>query len=624
MQAPVAGRLARAGWNVAVREALLEQLAADFEDRTTEPPAKLRVAGVRLAASNLGNAPGTQAKVALAARVGAKGRLSAVGTATPIPRSADLAITANAIDLVPLRPYVESRTNISLTAGLAEAKGRLAYHADGPEGPQLRYAGDVAVRDFGSLDRPGALDLARWGSLRASGLDVTSAPFSLAAQSVALDRFYARLVLNADASLNVQRLLSREADSPEAAAPAQPAGEPREFTARIGRVDLTNGEVEYSDFYVRPNYSAHLTDVNGSVGALSTTSAGPFEFTARVGGAAPVDIRGTVNPFARELALDLTGKAAGVDLPPLTPYSAKYAGYGIEKGKLSLSVSYKVENRRLTASNRLVLDQLTFGAREESPTATTLPVLLLVSLLKDANGVIDLDLPIAGTLDDPEFSIWRVVLKIIVNLLTKAVTSPFALLGAATGGGEQLAFVEFAPGSAALAPAAATKLETLARALAARPGLRLDIAGRSVPEADREALKRATIERELRLRKQKALASRGETAPPIEEIGLDSAERDAYLKAYYGDASVPGKPRNFLGFAKDIPPAEMEALLLAGLRVEDAALRELALERAQSVSQWLASKGGISVERLFVVAPRLTAEDIKDKGAPTRVDFSLR
>lgn len=627
---PATGAPAAPGWQVLVREARLERIGADFEDRTTATPARLRVADLKLAAANLGNAPGTRATVALAARIGANGRIRVDGTATPVPAAAELQVAASSLDLLPLQPYVESRTQLSLTAGLAEAKGRLSYRGDGPEGPQVRYAGEAAIRDFGSRDRPGNQELLRWESLRAAGLEVTSAPFSFAAQSVALERFYARLILDADATLNVLRLLAPERASPAPADPSPrpaadaPAAPRREIAAAIGRIALADGEVEYADFFVRPNFSAHLTELNGSVAALSTTRAGPFELTAKVGGTAPVDIRGVVNPFARELALALQGKATGVDLPPLTPYSAKYAGYGIEKGKLTMTVDYRLEDRKLSASNRLVLDQLTFGDRVESPTATKLPVLLLVSLLKDRNGVIDLDLPVAGTLDDPQFSIWGVVVKIIVNLLTKAVTAPFALLGAIAGGGEELAFVEFAPGSAALAPAAVARLGTLAKALADRPGLRLEMAGRAVPEADREALKRATIERELLARKRKALAAGGETAPAPQAITLDAAERERYLRAYYRNADIPGKPRNFLGIARDIPPAEMEALLLAGLRIDEAALRDLAEHRAQAVSQWLAAEGGIAVERLFVTAPKLSAEGIPDKGAATRVDFSLR
>ena len=202
--------------------------------------------------------------------------------------------------------------------------------------------------------------------------------------------------------------------------------------------------MQFSDFYIKPNYSAHLTDLSGSVSALSATQAGKVEVAARVENIAPVEVH---NPFARELSLDLTAKATGVDLPPLTTYSGKYAGYGITKGALSAEVHYKIENRRLTASNQIVLDQLTFGERVDSPTATKLPILLAVALLKDGNGTIRLDLPIQGSLDDPEFSVWGVVVQIIVNLIAKAATAVCADQ-AIVGGAATSAFVEFAPGRA--------------------------------------------------------------------------------------------------------------------------------------------------------------------------------
>ena len=169
-----------------------------------------------------------------------------------------------------------------------------------------------------------------------------------------------------------------------------------------------------------------------------------------------------------EFSLDLAGKARDIELPPLTPYSVKYAGYGIEKGKLAFDVHYRVENRKLAAENRLVLDQLTFGERVESPTATKLPVLLAVALLKDRHGVIDIQLPISGSLDDPQFSVGGLIVRVIVNLITKAVTAPFALLASAFGGGEELSTLSFAPGSASIA-ADAKKTHRYARQGTRRP-----------------------------------------------------------------------------------------------------------------------------------------------------------
>ncbi len=152
---------------------------------------------------------------------------------------------------------------------------------------------------------------------------------------------------------------------------------------------------------------------------------------------APLLIGGRINPLARDLTLDIKASVHDMELAPLSPYSGKYVGYRIERGKLSFDVAYQLQDRQLQAQNRLVLDQLTFGDKVDSPSATSLPVLLAVALLKDRHGVIDIDLPIGGSLDDPQFSVGGVIVKVLVNLITKAVTAPFALLGRLFGGGTE-------------------------------------------------------------------------------------------------------------------------------------------------------------------------------------------
>ncbi len=626
------------GWAFTVRKLHFERLGADFEDRAAQPPVKLRLANADIAVDNMSNARGAKSAIEATARIGAAGRLRVSGGFATNPFAADWRIDAAGIDLMPLRPYFESRTNIVVTGGAVAAKGRVIYTTTGTSGPRASYAGDVTVSDFGSLDRPLSQELMRWKTLTLTGVDAATEPFKLALGAVTLEQFYARLIVNPDATLNLQRLLAPEsaAESTATTSPRTPAGtataglpsaavDQKDLPVSIGRIQVSGGEVQFSDFFVKPNYSAHLTDVAGSVSALSATQAGEVDLAARVEGTAPVEVRGKVNPFARELALDLTAKASDIDLPALTPYSVKYAGYGIQKGKLSLEVHYKVDNRRLAATNKLVLDQLTFGEHVDSPTATKLPVLLALALLKDRNGVINLDLPIEGTLDDPKFSVWGVIVQIVVNLITKVVTAPFALLGAlAGGGGEQLAYVEFAPGRADLSAVAETKLRSLAKALADRPGLKLDAAGRAVPGVDREGLKRVALDRAMLAQKQKALAAEGESAPSLAALTIDAAEYPKLLAAVYRDTTLPDKPRNVLGMAKDIPPAEMEALLLASYKIDDDALRALANRRAQTVKEWFVDQGGLAPERIFVVAAKLSADGITDKGAVTRVDFAIR
>jgi len=628
---------ASGAWNVVVHAVEAERIAATVDDRAVQPPVKLRVSDARVRVREFSTARGSKSPVELAARIGTKGRLRVEGTVVMDPPLADCRIDATGIDLVSLRPYYEPRTNIVVTSGAAAAKGRLTL-ATRSGSTRATYAGSVSVSNFDSLDRPTSQALMRWASLSLTGVNVASEPFNLAIDAIGMDRFYARVILNDDATLNLTRLLAPETAAKEAAASGSPttvAGVTRKELApppergdqpvSIGRIEVSNGELQYSDFFVKPNYTAHLTEVAGSVSAMSASQAGTVELAGRVEGTAPVDLRGTLNPFAREVELDLTGKATDVDLPPLTPYSVKYAGYGIQKGKLSFEVHYKIDDRKLAATNKLKLDQLTFGEHVDSPTATKLPVLLAVSLLKDRNGVINLDLPIAGTLDDPKFSVWRVVVQIFVNLITKAVTAPFALLASiGGGGGEQLAYIEFAPGRAELTPAAVEKLGTLAKALNDRPALKLDAAGRVVPDVDREGLKRASLDRALRVEKQKVLAAEGESAPSLDALTIDAGDRAKLLEAVYRATDLADKPRNFFGIAKKVPPEEMEALLLASYKVDDNALAALANRRAQVVKEWFAHEGAIAPERVFIVAPKMGGEGVKDQGAPMRVEFAIR
>ncbi len=252
-------------------------------------------------------------------------------------------------------------------------------------------------------------------------------------------------------------------------------------------------------------------------------------------------------------------------------------------------------------------------------------MLLAVSLLKDRNGVIDINLPIGGSLDDPKFSVGGIIIQVIVNLIVKAVTAPFALLGSLFGGGEELAYAEFDYGRTAITQPAEKKLETLAKALTERPGLKLEIAGRVDPANDAEGLKKAGVERKVKAQKLADQVKKGEAAESVDSVTVDKEEYAKYLERAYKQEKFP-KPRNAIGLAKDLPPEEMEKLMLTHAQAGDEDLRTLALQRAQTVKDYLVSKGKVPEERVFTVAPKLTADDAKDKDKAklSRVDFSLK
>jgi len=268
--------------------------------------------------------------------------------------------------------------------------------------------------------------------------------------------------------------------------------------------------------------------------------------------------------------------------------------------------------------------QFDFDEKVASKDATKLPVRLAVSLLKDKDGVIDLDLPIEGSLDDPKFRIGKVIWKVLGNLIAKAATAPFALLGKLLGGkGEEYASVDFADGLATLDDAGRKKLDTLAKALHDRPALKLQATGRFSGDKDVEALRSLRVELKIKAQKILDLAKKGSAPSGVDDVVVEAGEREAYLRKAYGKEKFP-KPRTALGFAKSLPAGEMEKLLLANETVGGDDLRQLALARSEAVKAYLAGPGGVDPTRVFVLEPGAEAAAPKEKARPSRVDFALK
>jgi uncharacterized protein involved in outer membrane biogenesis len=622
-----------AEWSVEIKRSALDRFRVTFEDRMLSPAARLTVSALSLRGENHSNAKNARAKVSIQATINNKGKARLAGTLGIRPVAGRLNVDAQGVEVVPFQPYLADQVNLSLTNGAVGTKGILTIDTAG--GPaKVNYEGSVQVMDFASVEKDGSQDLLKWKLLDLNGIQFALQPIQLRINDISLAEFYARMILGADGKLNLRNLAAQksEATAPEetkaekAAEPQEPAPS-GEKQISIGKINLQTGNVYFSDFFVKPNYSANLTDVQGLISELKPEAPGDLAIQAKLDNASPVDIQGKINPLSKDLYLDIAADAREIELNPMSPYSVKYVGYGIERGKLSFKVKYKVGNRKLEAENQIILDQLTFGEKVESPTATKLPVLLAVGLLKDRNGVIDVNLPISGSLDNPEFSVGGIILRIIINIITRAVTSPFALLGAAFGGGSggELSYIEFDYGRSNLTQTAETKIKSLATAMNNRPALKLDISGRVDPVNDHDGLKQASIERKVKAQKMKELVRQGSAPKSVDDVQVEKAEYERYLKAAYDDESFP-KPRNVIGLAKDLPVSEMESLMLKNTQVSDDDIRELANRRARAVQDRLLATGQVTADRLSIVAakPVSSEEKEKPKAKLSRVDFSLR
>jgi hypothetical protein len=299
----------------------------------------------------------------------------------------------------------------------------------------------------------------------------------------------------------------------------------------------------------------------------------------------------------------------------------------VEKGKLSFDLKYLIVKKKLDSQNNIFIDQLSLGDKVESPHATKLPIKLAIALLKDRKGEIKLDIPVTGTLDDPKFSVWGIIIKILINLIAKAATSPFALLGAVFGGGEELSYLEFDYGNAALTEPNIKKVDTLNKALHDRPSLKLDIEGHVDIEKDKDGLRQYLFSKKLKAQKLNEMVKKGQPAIPVDEVKIDKQEDkqeyEKYLKLAYKAEKFP-KPRNIIGIAKDLPAPEMEKLMLTHIEITDADLRSLASQRSMKVKDTILKSGQVEPERIFILEPKFLAPEKKEKLKDSRVDFKLK
>ncbi|MFA8391813.1 DUF748 domain-containing protein [Burkholderia ubonensis] len=643
-------------WHYRIDALNVKDSAANYTDLSTPRPVKLAIKPLALSVQKISDDLTKPLPVELTATLNRKGSLNVSGDVTAQPLKLGLKINGNRLDAAAFEPYFGSALNATVASALLNANGNLAF-AQANGATRASYRGDAALVDVRMLDKATSDPFAGWRSLALSNLKATydEKGTDVDAARVTFSNFYGRVLLDAQGRLNLKDIVAKEsgpaqsltrdtskgepAPAAASAAVAQQASAPAAASAstvvkaapppqnpvrvHFGEFVLQNGRVNYTDNFIKPNYTANLVAIKGTIGAFGTdsTTSAPVDVAANLAGNGPITIKGTVNPLIAKPALDLTATAHDIELTNLTPYSAKYAGYPITKGKLNVDLHYQLANDQLSANNHIFIDQLTFGDHVENDTATKLPVKLAISLLKNSRGEIDVSLPVSGSLSNPEFSIGGLIWRAVLNLIAKAVTSPFSLLAHAFGGGgEELGYVEFAPGSDELADAQQKKLDTVVKMLNEKASIRLDLIGRVDPDKDMPGLRETYVDRLVRQQKLKDVVGQGESIDP-RSVKVEPAEYHTYLTRAYKAADFK-KPRNLVGLQKTLPDDDMRKALAEHAPVDEGSLRTLAQARAQAVRQYF--EGKIDSSRMFIVAPKLDAKGIDDKGATTRVDFGLK
>jgi outer membrane protein OmpA-like peptidoglycan-associated protein len=605
---------ARPPWLLVAPEIAIAGVRVDFNDQLVKPAASFTLMPVELKLEGFSNAENATFKVDARA-VGEKtGELKVRGTVQPKDGAVAARIELNAFNLTALQPYLATYTQTTLNSGVLNTAMDFERSGAGA----LSAKGDVVVNKLAAVDNALKQDLIKWERVTVSGIQYGSEPARLRIARIDARAPYARLIIAPDQSLNITRLFAPAAGPAPAAvqtirgrdgAVSAPGGNPGAMSISIGTVKIAAGAANFSDFWIKPNYAVSLQELNGSIVGLSSEpkSRAKVDINGKVDRYAPAQINGDINLLSAALYTDLKVKFQGVELTSVTPYSGHFAGYAIEKGKLSIDVAYLVENRQLSAKQKFVIDQLQLGEKVESPDAVHLPLKLAVALLKDRNGVIDIDLPMTGSLDDPQFRLGPLIWKAFVGLLTKIATAPFALLGRLGGGhDEEINRVDFDPGSSALDAAANERMGALAKALGERPALALEIPTGYSAEADTKAIAAAKLQGQLR--------ALGDQPGATDEVRFELL-RKQYEKQLGAKTPLPPTAASIFATHKkkgeevpyDAAIDELNSALLAKQTVTEAELSELARARTQAIRDALLSSGQIDAARVFVLGTKPVA-----------------
>ncbi len=593
-------------WQVLLQDAQLRDYRVHLADRVPDDEVQLELGPLNLDISDFDSLAARPFSLKLDTGVGRQGALQAQGQLQLNPISGQLAVTTRDIDLRIAQAYLSPLVSLELRSGMLSSE--LQVDLQGTEPLAFSVRGSVDATQLHTLDTINNRDFVKWQRLQLSGLDYQH-PRSLDIERIDLRQPYARFVVNPDLSTNLHDLLVKRDESAAQDASEQQAAEP--LAIRIGGINIADGSANFADFSLRPPFVTAIQSLNGDIGVLSNREqkAASVNIAGKVDQYAPVSIKGSLTPFDPLQSLDIATSFRQVELTTLTPYSGKFAGYRIRKGRLNLDLHYRIEQGRLNAENKVVLEQLQLGEKVDSPDAVDLPVRLAVALLKDSKGTISIELPVQGNLNDPEFSVMPIVWQTLRNLVVRAAQAPFKFIAGLAGGGDaDLSHVAFAGASSELDGNARKTLDTLAAALVERPALRLEVEGMANAVIDGPMLAEQRLQQEFRETQYRILQRRGDKVPPDpSEIRIETSDEAPLLEGIYRSRLNQQPPAEWKELDDEQRAERMRQAVIDSWSDNAALLRRLSRERAAAIKGYLVD-AGLESERVYLLDTGTTEE----------------
>ena len=590
-------------WQVLLKDVQLRNYNVHLADRSQKEPVALDVGPLNVDLQGFDSLNQSPFTLKLDTGVGKQGKLQAAGQVNLAPVWAKLDVSTRDIDLRVAQAYISPFILLELRSGMLASDLKVDLKSTEPLA--FNVTGKAQVNQLHTLDTIKSRDFVKWQQVNVDGLSYVHGD-ALSIDKVTLLQPYARFIINEDRTTNVNDLLiPQPADAPAAKA-AKPASNDKPLGIHIGQIDINDGSANFADLSLTPNFATAVQQLNGQIGTIDNRKPNPakVDIKGKVDRYAPVTIKGALNPFNPLASLDIATSFKRVELTTLTPYSGKFAGFRIRKGRLNLDLHYLITNGQLKAENKVVVEQLQLGEKVDSPDAVDLPIRLAVALLKDTEGKISIELPVTGDLNNPQFSVMPIVWQTLRNLVLRAAQAPFKFIGGliAGGGSEDLGTVAFAPGSSELTGDAQSSLDKLASALKERPELRLEIEGTSAQNSDGPLIAQQRLDREYQATWYKILQRRGDKVPAnASMLVVDDSDKPAMLEGIYRTRLKQQPPAEWEQLGRDERTAKLREAVIKSWAESTALLRTLGQERASSIKDYLVDKGKLEDDRVYFI-----------------------
>jgi len=541
------------------------------------------------------------------------GTVTVHGKVDPAIPSIDADIQFDTLSVMPLRPYIETYTSLTLQSADISFQGNVRYGMK-TENASLSYTGSARLDKLNLTEANTTKTIIGWDSLQIPKCNLTLQPDQLNIEEILISKPTGELIIAPDRSLNLSNVFKPQGNAtinPPPRLSSQPVQ--KAFPVRIGKIDIRKGDVLFADLSLEPQFMTRITDLEGLIGGLSSSgdSSSSVRLDGHVDPYGMARVDGKIDVFHPARSTDLSLVFKNVEMTKLTPYSGKFAGRRITSGKLSMDLRYRVQNYQLVGDNQIIVDNLTLGEHVDSPDAVNLPLDLAVALLKDSNGRIDIGLPVSGDLNDPKFNYGSLLWKAFTNLLSKMVTAPFRALGSLFGSRNELDDrVIFDPGETEILPPEKEKLVRLSQMLKNRPQLKLAIQGRFSEESDGAALKEKLVRRSVLDRTGKSTDRQNASL-----VGLDFTDPSIQAAVEHLFTEKAGRPTfdelkksvtEHTSNKADIPHVLSETLYKKRVEMEPLPSHRLPLlaeDRGRQILQELKTICDIPAERLTLTHP---------------------